>query len=86
MFSLLEMSIVIGKSVNFLTTKFTPKAGQIYPQLRTPALDNAILPLTLIKYGRLQKKHHFMYSARKLNDDDSCFFLIFVCLLLDVAN
>ena len=30
--------IVIGKSVNFLLTKFTPKAGQIYPRLRTPAL------------------------------------------------
>ena len=26
------MPIVIGKSVNFLLTQFTPKAGQIYPQ------------------------------------------------------
>ena len=26
------MPIVIGKSVNFLQTKFTSKAGQIYPQ------------------------------------------------------
>ena len=26
------MPIVVGKSVNFLPTKFTPKAGQIYFQ------------------------------------------------------
>ena len=32
------MSIVIGKNVDFFLTKFTPKAGQIYPQLRTPGL------------------------------------------------
>ena len=32
LFSLLQMPIVTGKSVNFLLTKFTPKAGQIYPQ------------------------------------------------------
>ena len=44
-FSLLQMPIVIGKSVNFLLTKFTPKAGQIYlqreiqPRLKTPALS-----------------------------------------------
>ena len=31
-FSLLQMPI-IGKRVNFLLTKFTPKAGQIYPWL-----------------------------------------------------
>ena len=31
----------MGKSVNFLLTKFTPKAGQIYPRLRTPALNKA---------------------------------------------
>ena len=30
--SLLQMSIVVGESVNFLLSKFTPKAGQIYPQ------------------------------------------------------
>ena len=32
MFSPLQIPIVIGKSVNFLLTKFTPKAGQICPQ------------------------------------------------------
>ena len=25
--------------MNFLLTKFTPKAGQIYPRLRTPDLE-----------------------------------------------
>ena len=35
-FSLLQMPIVVGKSVNFLLIKFTPKAGQIYPRLRIP--------------------------------------------------
>ena len=32
------MPIAVGKSVNCLPTKFTFKAGQIYPRLRTPAL------------------------------------------------
>ena len=36
--SLLQIPIVIGKNLNFLLTKFTPKAGQFYPRLRTPAL------------------------------------------------
>ena len=31
-FLLLQMSIVVGKNVNFLLTKFTPKACQIYHQ------------------------------------------------------
>ena len=38
-FSLLLMPIVIGKSVNFLKTKFIAKTGQIYPRLTTPGLD-----------------------------------------------
>ena len=38
-FLLLRIPIVIGKNVNFLLTKFAPKAGQIYPWLRTPALN-----------------------------------------------
>ena len=38
-FSLLQIPIVIGKNVNFLQTKFTPKAGQIYPWLGTPAVE-----------------------------------------------
>ena len=42
-FSLLQIPIVIGKSVNFLLTKFTPKAGQIYPWLRTPVLEGVWL-------------------------------------------
>ena len=35
------MPIVVGKSVSFLLTKFTPKADQIYPypRLRIPALQ-----------------------------------------------
>ena len=33
------MPIVIGKNVNFLPTKFIPRVGQIYPQLRTPAVS-----------------------------------------------
>ena len=32
------MPIVVGKSVNFLQTKFIPNAGQIYPRLRAPDL------------------------------------------------
>ena len=44
------MPIVIGKSVNFLLKKFTPKAGQIYPVLRTSELDKCTditdLPIT----------------------------------------
>ena len=40
-FSLLQMPIVIGKSVNFLLTKFTPKTGQIYPQgVNLPPVKN----------------------------------------------
>ena len=40
------MPIVIDKSVNFLLTKFTPKAGQIYPRLRTPDINKVTaLPL-----------------------------------------
>ena len=44
MLSLLQISIVIGKNLNFLLTKFTPKAGQIYPQLRTPGLGPKGMP------------------------------------------
>ena len=35
-FLLLQMPIVVGKSVNYLPTKFTSKPGQIYPGLRNP--------------------------------------------------
>ena len=42
MFSLLQMPNVIGKSVNFSLTKFTPKAGQIHPQkVNLPPLENS---------------------------------------------
>ena len=35
------MPIVIGTSVNFLLTKFTPKAGQIYLQgVNLPPVEN----------------------------------------------
>ena len=35
------MPIVIGKNVNFLLIKFTPKAGQIYPQgVNLPPVKN----------------------------------------------
>ena len=42
------MSVVIGKSVNFLLTKFTPKAGQIYPQgVKLPPVENPLSTPTL---------------------------------------
>ena len=34
------MPVAVDKSVNFLLTKFTPKAGQIDLRLRIPGLDN----------------------------------------------
>ena len=37
-FAILQMSMVVGKRVNFFLTKFSPKAGQIYPRLKTPGL------------------------------------------------
>ena len=44
------MPIVVGKSVNFLLTKFTPKAGQIYPQgVNLTPVDTPVLePMRLI--------------------------------------
>ena len=33
------MPFVVGKNVNFLPTKFIPKAGQIYFRLRAPGLN-----------------------------------------------
>ena len=40
-FSLLQMSIVKGKNVNFLLTKFTSKAIQLYSQgLNFPPVKN----------------------------------------------
>ena len=53
------MPIVIGKSVNFLLAKLTPKAGQIYPQLRIPAIDvfklNRLLSVKFIKSWKYTK-------------------------------
>ena len=46
------MPIVIGKSVNFLLTKFTPKADQIYSQLRTPGLNNMHVEGNLSSFSR----------------------------------
>ena len=38
MSSLLQMPFVVHKSVNFCLQNFTPKAGQLYPWLRSSVL------------------------------------------------
>ena len=51
------MPIVIGKSVNFLPTKFTPKAGQIYSQgVNLPPVKN---PCVNVIFG------HCAYNGNK---------------------
>ena len=49
-FSLLEMPIVVDKSVSceLLLTKFTPKVGQVYPRLRTPHTEGKSRPVLML--------------------------------------
>ena len=61
-FSLLQMPIVIGKSVNVLLTKFTPKTGQIYPRLRTPALGPLRMAMIL---GSVVRPLETLYLCRR---------------------
>ena len=51
--SLLQMPIVIGKSVNFLLTKVTPKAR--LPRLRTPAIVDTSLKTGILRLNKVTK-------------------------------